>query len=280
MDAISAVLILAGLLALLLISRALGPGGTSWTFRIPLGRMPNVERSKMARLETHVIGGESPNVVMSDATSTQLLGELPTGIESSQSKESLAQRVLEQLLLPKHLLRDIQLQNLFGQGSALLEQKNYDQAIVIFRQAVDRAHHNLYLPHATDEIEGKIAALAHYNLATGLLARRDVDAAIIEFREGLRLAPNLASLHDGLGNALSIKGEQDPAATEFREAARLDPNLAMIHSNFGQAFVSTGDVEGAIREYQRALNLNPNLPEAQEHLRTLLQQKSASGKAP
>src|SRR5689334_20700415 len=131
MDAITAVLIFAGVLALLLlISRALGPGGTSWTFRIPLGRTPDVERSKMARVETHVIGGETPNVVVSDATSTQLLGELPTGIESSlQSKESLTQRVLEQLLLPKHLLSDIQLQNLFGQGSALLEQKNYDQAI-------------------------------------------------------------------------------------------------------------------------------------------------------
>ena len=175
---------------------------------------------------------------------------------------------------------DVEVQKLFDQGFAFLQQENWDEANCVFRKAVNLAHHNLYQPHAKPELEGKIAAIAHNNLASGLMAKGDVEAAIIEFREGLRLAPELASLHDGLGNALSAKGEQDAAASEFREAARLDPTLAAIHNNFGQALAAKGDLNGAVREYRRALNLSSNLPGAQENLRTALEKKDSNPNLP
>jgi tetratricopeptide (TPR) repeat protein len=281
MDATHAALILVVVVVvILLVSRARGPGKTpTWTFRIPVGRAPEVEQSHMGGLDTRVKEGEAQNIVM--ATSPQLQRELPGSMEwGLQAKESLAQKVLEQLLVPRSLLRDVEVQKLFEQGLAFLQRENYDQAILVFRKAVNLAHHNLYRPHAKPEIEGKIAALAHNNLASGLLAKGDVDAAIIEFREGLRLAPELASLHDGLGNALSAKGEQDAAASEFLEVARLDPNLAAIHHNFGQALAAKGDLNGAVREYRRALNLNPNLPGAQEKLRTALEKKDSNPNLP
>jgi tetratricopeptide (TPR) repeat protein len=283
MDATHAALIIVVVvIVILLVSRAHRPGNRlTWTFRIPVGRTPKVERFNMAGLDTPVKQGEDPNIVMADATSPQLQRGLPGSMEwGLQAKESLAQKVLEQLLVPKTLLRDVEVQKLFEQGFAFLQQENYDQAILVFHKAVNLAHHNLYRPSAKPEIEGKIAALAHNNLASGLLAKGDVDAAIIEFREGLRLAPELASLHDGLGNALSAKGEQDAAASEFREAARLDPNLAAIHHNFGQALAAKGDLNGAVREYRRALNLSPNLPGAQENLRTALEKKDSNPNLP
>jgi tetratricopeptide (TPR) repeat protein len=273
-DATHAALILVVVvIVVLLVSRARRTGKTpTWTFRIPVGRAPEVEQSHMGGLDTRVKGGEARNILMSEATSPQLQRELP--------KQSLAQKVLEQLLVPKSLLRDVEVQKLFEQGFGFLQRENYDQAILVFRKAVSLAHHNLYGPHAKPEIEGKIAALAHNNLASGLLAKGDVDAAIIEFREGLRLAPELASLHDGLGNALSVKGERDAAASEFREATRLDPNLAAIHHNFGQALAAKGDLNGAVREYRRALNLSPNLSGAQENLRTALEKKDSNPDLP
>ena len=182
--------------------------------------------------------------------------------------------------MPKSLLKDVEVQKLFEEGFALLQQKSFDEAIRVFRKAVTLAHHNLYQPHAKDEIEGKIVAIAHSNLASALLAQGDLDAAIIEVREGLRLAPDLASLHDNLANALSAKGDQDAAAAEFREAAHLDPNLAVMHHNFGQALAAKGDLEGAVKDYRRALSLNPNLAEAQQNLRTALDKKGRTPKAP
>jgi tetratricopeptide (TPR) repeat protein len=283
MDATHAALILVVVVVvILLVSRSRRPGkALTWTFRIPVGRTPDVEQSHMGGLDARVKEGEAPNIVMSGATSTQLQGELPGAMEwKLQAKESPGQKVLEQLLVPKSLLRDVEVQKLFEQGFAFLQRENFDQAILVFRKAVNLAHHNLYQPHAKPEIEAKIAALAHNNLASGLLAKGDVDAAIIEFREGLRLAPELASLHDGLGNALSVKGEEDVAASEFREAARLDANLAAMHHNFGQALAAKGDLNGAVREYRRALNLNPNLAGAQESLRAAVERKDRSSDPP
>jgi tetratricopeptide (TPR) repeat protein len=278
-DATHAALILVVVvIVVLLVSRARRTGKTfTWTFRIPVGRMPDMRQSHMGGLDTRVKEGEAQRIAMSEATSPQPQRELPGSMEwGLQAKESLAQKVLEQLLVPKTLLRDVEVQKLFEQGFAFLQQENYDQAILVFRKAVNLAHHNLYRPSAKPEIEGKIAALAHNNLASGLLAKGDVGAAIIEFREGLRLAPELASLHDGLGNALSAKGEQDAAASEFQEAARLDPNLAAIHNNFGQALAAKGDLNGAVREYRRALNLSPNLPGAQENLHATLEKRDSN----
>src|SRR5712692_10597647 len=217
MDATHAALILVVVVVvILLVSRVRRPGkALTWTFRIPVGRTSNVERSNTVGLDTRVEEREAPNSVISHATPTQLQGELPGSMEwGLQAKESLGQRVLEQLLLPKSLLGDVEVQKLFANGTAFLQQGKLDEAIFVFRKAVNLAHHNLYQAHSKPELEGKIAAIAHSNLASGLLAKGEVDAAIVEFREGLRLTPDFASLHDGLGNAFSTKGEQDAAASE------------------------------------------------------------------
>jgi tetratricopeptide (TPR) repeat protein len=283
MDATHLALILVVVVVvILLVSRRRRPGNTlTWTFRVPLGRKPNLEGLNTVGLGTRVKEGEISNVLMSDAKSAQLQGQLTGAMRSNlQANESLGQRVLEQLFLPKSLLRDVEVQKLFEQGFAYLQQENYDQAIPVFQRAVNLAHHNLYQAHAKPEIEGRIAAFAHSNLASSLLAKGQIDAAIVEFREGLRLAPDLASLHDGLGNALSATGDQEIAANEFREAARLDPNLAMIHNNLGQALAAKGDLEGSVREYRKALSLNPNLAGAQENLRMLLSKKNEKQEMP
>ena len=283
MDATHTVLVLAVVVVvLLLVLRGRRPGKTlTWTWRIPIGRSPSAEQFNMVRLGTQVKEGEIPKAVVSDANSVQLQAEPPGTTELGlHPKESFGQKVLEQLLVPKSLLKNVEVQKLFEEGFALLQQKSFDEAIRVFRKAVTLAHHNLYQPHAKDEIEGKIAAIAHSNLASALLVQGDLDAAIIEVREGLRLAPDLASLHDNLANALSAKGDQDAAAAEFREAAHLDPNLAVMHHNFGQALAARGDLEGAVKEYRRALSLNPNLAEAQQNLRTALDKKGRTPKAP
>src|SRR2546426_621767 len=77
MDATHAALILVVVVVvILLVSRVRRPGKTlTWTFRIPVGRAPDVEQSRMGGLDTRVKGGEAQNIVLSDATSTQLQRE-------------------------------------------------------------------------------------------------------------------------------------------------------------------------------------------------------------
>jgi tetratricopeptide (TPR) repeat protein len=163
MDATHLALILVVVVVvILLVSRRRRPGNTlTWTFRVPLGRKPNLEGLNTVGLGTRVKEGEISNVLMSDAKSAQLQGQLTGAMRSNlQANESLGQRVLEQLFLPKSLLRDVEVQKLFEQGFAYLQQENYDQAIPVFQRAVNLAHHNLYQAHAKPEIEGRIAAFA------------------------------------------------------------------------------------------------------------------------
>ena len=267
MDAthVALIFIVVFIVALLLLgSRRHGPRKErSWTWRIQLGSSPS-------RDEFNLPGGHGAdaNVVASPFISAQLQGRPVSTTELSRGAgETLGQKILTQLFLPQHLLKDLEVQKLFQEGFASLQQKNFDEAIRSFRKAVTLAHHNLCQPRAKDEIEGKIAAMAHNTLATALLAKGDLDAAIFDFREGLRLDPQSGILHDGLGNALLAKGDKEGAAVEFGEAAQLDPNLAVLHNNLGRALAAKGDQQGAVNEYRRALNLNPNLADAQENFR-------------
>jgi tetratricopeptide (TPR) repeat protein len=73
-------------------------------------------------------------------------------------------------------------------------------------------------------------------------------AALI--RRGLALAKSLqpgdAAAHYNLGVALSNKGDLDGAIAEWREALRLNPNYGDAHYNLGVALWHKGDWDGAI----------------------------------
>ncbi len=114
---------------------------------------------------------------------------------------------------------------------------------------------------------------AHATLAFALSGKRDLDSAIGEYREALRLKPDFAVAHNNLGGVLGKKGDWDGALTEFREAIRLQPNYALAHRNVGWALRNKGDMDGAIAEYREAARLKPDDAAAHEGLGALLGQK-------
>ncbi len=58
-----------------------------------------------------------------------------------------------------------------------------------------------------------------------LLNAGDLDGAISQFRNALKLAPNYALAHYQLAIALSRKGEKNEASQEFQKASELDSRL-------------------------------------------------------
>lgn len=73
--------------------------------------------------------------------------------------------------------------------------------------------------------------LIHYNLGVALAGKWDLDAAIREFQEALRIKPNFPEAHIGMGLAFANKVDLDAAIKEYRKALRLDPNNVKAHSN-------------------------------------------------
>jgi tetratricopeptide (TPR) repeat protein len=110
--------------------------------------------------------------------------------------------------------------------------------------------------------QGAVAAaptncVAHDNLGTALQDKGDMDRAIAEYRQAIRLDPKFAWPHYNLGLALSDKGNLDGAIAEYHQAIQLDPKFAWPHHNLGWMLYIKRDLDGAIAEYQEAIRLDP-----------------------
>ncbi len=101
-------------------------------------------------------------------------------------------------------------------------------------------------------------AKAHFDRGIALVEKGDLDGAIGEYREVIRLKPDFADAHNNLGAALNQKGDLDEAIAESRAAIRLKPDYAIAHNNLGVALDAKGDLDGAIAEWREGLRLKPD----------------------
>ena len=117
--------------------------------------------------------------------------------------------------------------------------------------------------------------------------------AAAEFREAIRLKPDLAEghanlgapwrpgevrrgrrriprgdpaqarprlAHANLGIAIKHQGKPDEAVAAYREAIRLQPDLAEDHAYLGNALQAQGKPDEAVAEYREAIRLSPTTP--------------------
>jgi protein O-mannosyl-transferase len=109
-------------------------------------------------------------------------------------------------------------------------------------------------------------ATTHYNLGLTLVDKGDLDGAIQHLQVALQLTPNDAKTHYGLAVALFRKGNVDAAIRHYQAALLVSPNDAKAHYGLGIALARKGDLGGAISEYQATLRLSPDLADAHNNL--------------
>jgi serine/threonine-protein kinase len=113
----------------------------------------------------------------------------------------------------------------------------------------------------------------HFDKGIALSSKDDVDGAIAEYREAIRLIPDFEAAHYELGEALYEKQDFSGAITEYSESVRLTPDDAGAHIGLGLALDDKGDLDGAIAEYHKGIRLKPDIPEAHFYLGLALGQK-------
>jgi len=110
------------------------------------------------------------------------------------------------------------------------------------------------------------SAQAHFNFASALEFRGELDEAVRHYRKALQLSPSHFNAHNNLGNALSKQRKLSEAIRHYQEALKLKPDYAKAYNNLGVAFKSLGKIDEAIKHYRRAIELNPNYAPAYYNL--------------
>ena len=140
-------------------------------------------------------------------------------------------------------------------GTALLERKQYDQAVGHHERAI--ALMPTYAP-------------AYNNLGAALRAAGRTDEAIARYRQALELKPDFASASYNLANALLEQGQAGDSAASFRQALKSSPNSVEAHNNLGIALAREGDLAGAIAEFRAALAIDERSVHAHRNLGNML----------
>lgn len=114
--------------------------------------------------------------------------------------------------------------------------------------------------------------MAHQNLGNLLLNTPGrVNDAMAEFREALRLEPDMPEVHNSLGSAFMSVGRLPEATAEFETAVRLKPDYPDGHNSLGSALAQTpGRTADGIAEFQTALRLRPSFATAHYNLGSAL----------
>jgi Flp pilus assembly protein TadD/4-amino-4-deoxy-L-arabinose transferase-like glycosyltransferase len=140
-------------------------------------------------------------------------------------------------------------------GTALQEQKRYDEAI---------RHHQRAIALVPDY------APPYNNLGAALRSSGRVDEAIAQYRKALELRPEYPSASRNLANALLAKGDTTAAMTALRAAIAIDDRSAVAHRNLGNLLIDSGARQEGVQHLERAIALAPGEPEAIYDIGTVL----------
>jgi tetratricopeptide (TPR) repeat protein len=102
-------------------------------------------------------------------------------------------------------------------------------------------------------------------LGDALLALSDFDAALEQFQEAARLAPEDPDAVRRLGQALALNQMEDEAIAVFERLLALDSRDWSTHANLAK-LLATRDPASALRHARRAFELNPDDLRAQLNL--------------
>jgi len=105
------------------------------------------------------------------------------------------------------------------------------------------------------------SARAHQAMGENYFVLRQMPQAEKEYREALRLRPDIPGLHLELGLVYARASQWNRAEQEFRAETKLQPGNAEAAYRLGAALLQAGNAQQAHKELERADELKPGMPE-------------------
>ena len=108
----------------------------------------------------------------------------------------------------------------------------------------------------------------YINLGVAFAEHKDTKSALVYYTKAIQIDPNNADAHTSLGSLLEGIGRTDEALMHFNEAIRINPNSSEAHNNLGNLLLHKGNYDEAVRQYSEALQINPHQAEVYNNLGT------------
>jgi tetratricopeptide (TPR) repeat protein len=126
------------------------------------------------------------------------------------------------------------------------------------------------------------SARLHQAIAHELAKRGDTAGAVENYREALKLDPNLPGLHFELAEILSAQNTPDSlaeAVTEYKAALAVNPADAQAETRLGDIAAKANNLDDAKAHYSKALENQPNNADAAVGLAKVYSSTGAPEKA-
>ena len=148
--------------------------------------------------------------------------------------------------------------------------KDGDKVAIVFRRGDSRTEVVLLLKpweckepspaflKEEEDNETHASLLVQRGIAFGY--KKNLDKAVGDFDEAIRLNPKFAMAYNSRGNNWINMQEFDRAIKDCDEAIRLDPKYAMAYSNRGTAWHNKQELDKATSDYTDAIRLDPKDP--------------------
>jgi tetratricopeptide (TPR) repeat protein len=107
------------------------------------------------------------------------------------------------------------------------------------------------------QFSGTELAQLHTNRGVERRRQRDIDGAIADYTDAIRLNPNEPFAFNNRANIKRDKGDIDGAIADYTEALRVDPGYTAGYVNRGLVHERKGDLEKARADYKEALARPP-----------------------
>ena len=174
-----------------------------------------------------------------------------------------------------HALDPIVARKYVGQGNARLAQKDWDEAIADYNEAIPATQKRVRIRRrgfayyskgcfdkAIDDYSQAIrlnpkAAAPYAGRGLAQAGKGDFKKAIADYDKAVQLEPEHAATYAARGSVYLREREWDKAIADCREAVRLDPTLACAYGVRGRAYVEKRNWDGAIADYTAAIRLDP-----------------------
>jgi predicted O-linked N-acetylglucosamine transferase (SPINDLY family) len=134
---------------------------------------------------------------------------------------------------------------LYREGVALGLQSRFDEAAVLYRQAL--------------ALDPSLAE-AHNNLGRVLEIRGDNAGAAECYQRAIGVKPGLPHPYVNLGNLLQRRNDLDAAFAQYEEALARDPTIWEAQNNLANILLERGEHEAAREAFARAVRLRPDDP--------------------